>query len=166
MLPNFLGKDFDLSQIEDTGIEAWRSVLEYGSSPANLALANLKVGSRSWTTGPDLALFNYGMSLDDGAIVAHIENLGAQPSEDGKLKCSTGLPDDFVAYGTDEEKWAKLPETAIPIVASGAAIDLKVPWDHSALTGYWPIKCEIEHGADRYHVNNVATKVFLLGGGR
>jgi 5'-nucleotidase len=149
----------DDSRITDTGIEAWRAVVAYGSKAGNLSLENLRIGGHARTSGPDLAVFTYDVGLDDAGFVVTVENQGVQPSDPSKVTCSTGLANDFVAYNTDEQKWTVVGQTPVSALVAGQRTEVLIPWDHSKLQGYWPVKCEVD-GGGRYHVNNRATKVF------
>ncbi|HUP57722.1 MAG TPA: metallophosphoesterase [Bdellovibrionota bacterium] len=159
---SILPHDFDLSQVENTGVEAWQAVLRYGSVPGNLALENLRIGKAVKTTGQDLAVQSYGIARDADGLVVEVENLGNKSAEKARLRCSSGKPNDLIVYGTDEQKWTKIGDAKIPKLEPGASARLRIGWD-PAVEGYWPIKCSIDRSVDRYHVNDSASKVFKIG---
>ena len=154
----------DLSQITNTGVEAWRAIANYAASIQHLTVANLGVGRNARTLTPDLAIFYYDMDWDELNLSLIVHNNGLQVSQTSTLTCYSGLANDFVnysAYPTDLEKWSKIGIATLPAIPAGGAITAKIPWSSAGLApGYWPIKCDLATQGDPYDVNNHVLRVF------
>jgi 2',3'-cyclic-nucleotide 2'-phosphodiesterase (5'-nucleotidase family) len=155
--------NLDISDMQDSGIEAWQSVVDYATAAKKLTLQDLRVGGRTFTQTPDLAIFYYGMDTDGSKITVEVQNLGLQGAPAGNLFCSTGLPNDFVSYSTEAQKWTRIGTVAVPPLAPGASTSVSIPWNTSTLArGYWPVECTAQVVGDKYTPNNTAQKVFRL----
>jgi 5'-nucleotidase/UDP-sugar diphosphatase len=153
----------DLSDIQDTGLEAWQSVIDYATKAGRLTLQDLAVGGRTHTQSPDLAVYYYAIDWDQSQLTVEVQNTGLSASQPGTLTCSTGLPNDFVSYNTEIQKWTALPAQSIPSLEPGANMSFQIPWSSNGLAkGYWPVQCAVSSPGDKYSPNDSAQKVFKL----
>jgi len=154
--------NLDFSQLEDTGIEAWRSVLDYIVSRKRLTKENLRVGQTSKTLGPDLAILEYGIEWDKTHLLIEVENLGLKPSRDGQVHCASGVRDGYALFESDEQRWTPIGEASVPALKPDQRVQVRIPWVASGLAaGKWPVRCEAKLRRDRYKDNNVAQRVFI-----
>ncbi|MBI3558582.1 MAG: bifunctional metallophosphatase/5'-nucleotidase [Deltaproteobacteria bacterium] len=151
----------DLSNIEDTGIEAWRTVIAYATKMQHLTSEGIQAGGRSYTLGPDLGVFRHTITYDGTALRVQVANDGKGPAVGGKLTCSSGLPNDSVAYDTELEKYAKIGSVDLPQINGGERLTVSLPWTPST-SGFWPILCGTDLANDGYGGNNASDRVFNL----
>jgi 5'-nucleotidase/UDP-sugar diphosphatase len=152
----------DLSDLTDTGVQAWESVVRYASSAQKLSMADLGVGGHATVQSPDLGLVDYAISWDGAQLSVEVHNFGQKPSAVGKLNCSTGLKDNILAFETDLQVWTKLGTASIPIVQPGSSVTLQIPWGarRRVQAGYWPIECDVSSSGDKLVRNDSVQKVF------
>jgi hypothetical protein len=109
----------------------------------------------------DPALFDYKVNWDGSQLTLEVKNLGIKSSSAGTVRCSRGLPNDFVAYDTGMQEWTAIGEAAVPALAPGKGTNVTIPWSSEGLVlGYWPISCTMDSEGDGYPDNNTATHVF------
>jgi 5'-nucleotidase len=153
----------DLSQLEDTGLEAWRPVVDYAASLGHLTLAQLGVGGHSTTQGPDLAVFYYGVGYDGHALSVQVSNLGQAPATAASLTCQSGAPNGMVVYNTSSQTWTPIGSAAVPALSPGQSVTIAIPWESAGLAaGVWPLDCAVSGGGDVYPTNNDATLTVKL----
>jgi 5'-nucleotidase len=154
--------NLDMSGIQDSGVETWKSVVDFVSKAGSIGPRDFAVGGHSMTEGPDLGIFDYAIDWDGTSLSVEVKNLGLKTSVVGTLKCSTGLPNDFVAFNTPLEKWTDLPpQTIVEPLAPGAVQTYHIPWDSQRLAkGYWPVQCGVASSGDAYAPDDTVVKVF------
>ncbi len=158
-------KDFslgvDLSQVTDTGIEAWRSVVNYATSAKELSSGVLGVGGHALTAQANLAINYYGINWDDHELSVEVDNNGESASVPAQVTCSSGLPNDPVSFDTSLQKWTRIGQVSIPAINAGSSMIVQMPWDSSKLvSGLWPVQCGVMMSGDPYTANNTAERVF------
>ena len=151
----------DLSNIEDTGIEAWRTVIAYAAKVPHLTAEVIQAGGRSYTVGPDLGVFRHSITFDGTSLHVVVANDGLAVATGGKLTCSAGLPNGYVAYDTDMETFATIGSVDLPAISPGGRVTINIPWTPST-GGFWPVLCGTTLAADGYSGNNSSDKVFQL----
>lgn len=153
----------DLSDIQDSGMDTWQSVVKYVTRLGRIKGSDFPVGGHTFTKAADPAVYNYAFEWNGSVLELEVKNLGLQASAAGTLNCATGLPNDFVAYGTNMQQWITLPEAAVPALAPGATATVTVPWSaQGQVQGFWPVGCTINSAGDGYAKNNFVTKVFKI----
>lgn len=153
----------DLSEIQDSGMDTWQSVVKHITRVGRIKATDYPVGERVMTRAADLAIFDYVFDWNGSALSLQVRNVGLQASLGGTLECAIGLPNDFVAYNTVLEEWSSLPVVSVPALAPGAAVTVSVPWSSQGLVqGYWPVKCQVGSTGDGYSLNNIVEKVFTI----
>ncbi len=152
---------FDLSQITDTGIEAWRAILAYISEVKTITAEGLEEGGRSFTTLADPALYHYGVQYGEGGLSLEISNEGLNTSKDASVKCVSGRVNDSIAYKTEEEVFMAMGELNVPTLESRQSIKLRLPWK-PLIPGLWPVKCELLAKEDGYSGNNLIYKIIQV----
>ena len=158
-----LGLGLDLSDITNTGIEAWRAVVDYAASVKKLTIANVGIGAHSRVESSDLAVYSYGIDWDQNQLSVEVHNQGLSPSVPGTVACYTGLPNDFASYATTAQKWTMIAQAPVSVLAVDGATTVQIPWNGSVLaSGYWPIKCDVTVAGDTYDPNNHVSKVFKV----
>ena len=154
----------DLSQVTNTGTEAWRAVLAYGESLQHLTLSQLGVGRTARTTTADLAIFYYDTTVDGKNLNVIVHNNGLITSQTSVLTCNSGKSNDSISYNsypTDLETWTKIGSVNVAAIAAGGTSTVSIPWNQSALApGYWPVKCDLVTTSDPYDVDNHVLTVF------
>jgi hypothetical protein len=153
----------DLSDMQDSGLQAWQAVVNYVTQVGHLTIHDFGVGGHSFTQSPDLGVYYYAMDWDGTNLTVEVQNQGLQTSAPGTLNCSTGLPNDLLAYNTEIQQWTALPIGRVPAIQPGVSISVAVPWSSAGLAkGYWPVQCTINSAGDGYSPNNSAQKVFKI----
>jgi len=157
---------FDLSRLEDTGIEAWQAIHHAVQRRGQLHLEEFRVGLHVHTQAADLAVFPYGIhwaSGAKGALEVEVENLGLTSSQPATLECQAGLRDDVIAYNTDGQIWSPVGEIQIPSILYLQKARFSLPWPLKAAdAGRWPVKCQVKTRGDRYHKNDSAQTVLQI----
>lgn len=156
------GLGVDFSEMENSGVEAWQAVVDYATSVRELKKSDLRIGSYVHLPGSDAAIYYYGLDWDGTSLSAEVENQGLSRLEaGGALRCYSGVANDFIAYGTGEQKWTLIGEAAVPALEAGRSTVLQIPWDQTKLpAGYLPVQCHLSSDGDRYETNNGASRVF------
>ncbi len=152
----------DLSNIEDTGIEAWRTVIDYATKVQHLRAEEIQAGGRSYTIGPDLGIFRHGITFDGTALNVQVANDGkGMAAAGGKVTCSQGLANDSVAYDTELESYTTIGSVDLPAIGAGQRVTVRLPWTPSS-AGFWPVSCGASLAGDGYGGNNGSDRVLLL----
>ncbi|MGZ3689146.1 MAG: bifunctional metallophosphatase/5'-nucleotidase, partial [Bdellovibrionota bacterium] len=154
----------DTTQVADTGIEAWKSIVDFVSSVKTLKLADYRVGAaagpRTHTQSVDLAIHYYDFAWDQKSLSMVVENFGRTDATQFTVKCFTGLQNDLVKYGTNDQVWTQFAEQSLNGLASGLNVSVSMALPVSKLPlGYTPIKCEVDSTEDHYPTNNSAVTV-------
>ncbi|OFZ12806.1 MAG: hypothetical protein A2Z20_10680 [Bdellovibrionales bacterium RBG_16_40_8] len=159
-----LNLGIDLSQVTNTGIEAWQAIASYAQSLKKLTVKNLAVGKQVRNNTPDLAIYYYDMSWDGNTLSLTVQNNGLKPSNQSMATCYSGEPNkpiSYNAYPSDLNTWSSIGERALPPLAPGSSVTVVFGWDSSDMvSGYWPVKCDLTTSGDHYDVNNHAKRVF------
>lgn len=153
----------DLSDIQDSGVDTWQSVVSYIKGLGRIKATDFAVGGHVYSKSADPAIFDYAFDWNGASLTLEAKNLGLQTSAAGTLNCASGLPNDFVIFDTGLQEWASLPIVAVPALAPGATATVTVPWSAQGLVqGYWPVSCTINTSDDGVQTNNNARKVFKI----
>ncbi|MEK7690219.1 MAG: metallophosphoesterase, partial [Bdellovibrionota bacterium] len=159
----------DLSQLEETGIEGWRAVLDYARQNPVLSAKSLRDGTGAFTTVADPALAPYQFRRVGNQLEVVVTNEGLEDVASVAVECSYGVLNDFVRYETDEEIFEALPVQNVPdpiAVGSSALVTLgPIP----SGVGYRNFRCTVLSGVDGYPGNSEARQVLwidYLGPGR
>ena len=151
----------DLSQLQDTGIEVSRAVIDYATRTGHLTLPDLRVGGHVQTEGPDVGLFDYAMDWDGHHLNIEVDNLGLADAADVAVECFSGLPNDKIAYGTELQVWTSFGQASVAAISAGAAAVVNIPFTPVGPLGTMiPVKCTATTAKDTYVANNIAQKVF------
>jgi len=155
----------DLSQVLDTGVEAWQVVTDYAIKKKTLTLDELRVGSRVMSQSADLAIYSYSVSWDKSLIRAEVENLGLATAAAAELTCYSGMANDPVLFGTPEQKWSLIGRVKIPSLkpngTEGNTTLATVPWRASDQPrGQLALKCEVSLAGETYLPNNAIEKLY------
>ncbi len=148
---------FDLSQIEETGREAWMAIADYIKTVKTITVAGLQQNSRSYTSIADPAIFPFKTTYERGALSLEVSNLGLSSSQDGKVKCAVGSINDPVTYKSNAEVFSPIGEALFSALEPNQTQKIQILWNPSL--GIWPIKCTLETKVDGYLGNNVVKKV-------
>jgi 5'-nucleotidase/UDP-sugar diphosphatase len=156
-----LGIDF--SQMTDTGLEASRSIIDYGIEKRTLTASLLRAGGRSFTTTADPALTRDSLSYAarEEALKVRLENDGLSELRNARILCRTGLTDQPIAHGTELQVW-----TSLPVVTLNAPLgaletrEIQVPW--KAPVGRTPVECTIDGSQDGYPANSKTSVVLHI----
>lgn len=150
----------DLSDIRDSGVEGWQSVVNYVKKVGEISAEAYAVGGRTYTQGPDAAIYYYGISWDGSQLTIEVQNQGLKSSAPGTVSCSAGIPDGYVAYATELQEWTRLGEAAVPGLMPGAKAKVTIPWSSQGLAkGRWPLRCGLTVDGDEFERNNGARKI-------
>jgi hypothetical protein len=152
----------DMSELTDTGIEVWRAVIDYVAQKG-IKKDDLRVGKSAHTTGPDLALLDYGMKWTGSAIELEVENHGLEAGKNVAVVCKSGLPNDMVTYGTELEDWGKAKEIGRAVVGQvdpGQVRSVSIAWAPIRDGTYWPIRCQITAEKDSLPANSFVQTVY------
>jgi len=160
-----LSLGLDLSQVADTGYEAWRTIADYAASAKTLTIADLQNVGNYVTPQADLGLYYYGITYDSvhGNLLVSVDNKGLVASSTATVSCATGIPNDSVDFDTSSEVWTTVGTASMAPLASGASTTVSIPWNVAQLVpGYWPVQCSVSSSGDPYAGNNLAEVVLQL----
>lgn len=158
-----LGLGVDLSQMTDTGIEAWKSIADFAAKKGTLSRNEFKVGKQARTVSADVAIQAYSMSANGQSISFDVENYGLSDAVAGSVTCYAGVRNGYQVFNTKEQVWTPIGNASIPALASGTSAKIEIAWAQNALLpGHWPVKCEVETSNDSFPINNSAVKVFKV----
>jgi len=154
----------DLSQLSETGFEAWRSLLNHIRTIGQIDFNTIGSGKRVKTTTPDLSAQYYEFNWDKNKLSLTIHNNGLSNSQAAKVNCFSGVANKsllYKAYPKDLETWALIGSVDITPLAPGAMAIVEMPWESYRLEkGFIPTRCEIETTGDLFISNNNVEKVF------
>jgi 5'-nucleotidase len=152
----------DLSDITDTGVEAWRSMLAYGRAARVLTADGLLAGARSYTTIADPALPPYEILRDAGGLRLRVRNDGLAATPVMRARCAVGRANDYLFYGTDDEApYSSIGEAEVGPLDPGASALVTIPWA-PASPGHWPVRCAVASDVDGYAGNSGGSKLFYV----
>ena len=155
------GLGMDMGQMEETGIEGWRGMVEFASQQGTVTEAALRQGNRSYTTVADGALSHTAIQYNAGSLRVRVSNDGLQTLAGGKVVCFSGIPDSPITYDTPIDVWTRIGEGAVGPLEPGRETQVSLGWTPKKAT--WPVRCEFTpQGADGYAGNNSASTVFVL----
>ncbi|OFZ22916.1 MAG: hypothetical protein A2X94_14895 [Bdellovibrionales bacterium GWB1_55_8] len=164
---NKLKLKLDFSNVVDTGIESWRSVVDYAARGDRLTKENLRIGRGARTQTADLAVFDYGIEWNGETLLIEVENLGLTTSLDASLSCFSGLRDNPVVFETSEQQWTEIGSIPISRLKPGATTTVGIPWKESVLIkGRWPVRCTVTVEEELFLENNTGALVFPVPGER
>ncbi|MBI3535493.1 MAG: hypothetical protein HY072_08445 [Deltaproteobacteria bacterium] len=153
---------FDLSEIQETGIEVWRAILDYIRDTQKITHQNLSSGGRSFTSVADPAIFTYSISNKrDMGLEVSVFNAGIQPVTSGKLVCYAGAVNDPVLFRSNGETKTIIGEQPLPKIEPFEEVVVSIPWQITQ-AGTWPVFCNIDSKEDGYLGNSSARKVLEL----
>ncbi|MBI3544214.1 MAG: bifunctional metallophosphatase/5'-nucleotidase [Deltaproteobacteria bacterium] len=165
ILNDHLGLGLDLQNVEDTGIEAWQSILSFLATKGNhLHAADYQPGTRYNTLGADLGFYEHDIQLvadGSGGYAANVmvQNEGLTASAAGafKLSVNRSAPDDWLGDFTDNNEHTPIGAAVeVPPLAPGARALVRVNWDGKPDAGIYGLKFEVT-GPDANPRNNVVT---------
>lgn len=154
----------DLSQLTDTGVEAWRALLSHVRAAGGINMKDIEVGRHVKTLAADLAIHYYEMSWDGKNLNMLVHNNGLDDSRDAIVTCYAGVANSavlFEAFPNDLETWSEIGKVSIGLLHSGGLVAVEIPWSSNGLPrGYLPVKCSVAVDGDGYAGNNDVTRVF------
>jgi 5'-nucleotidase / UDP-sugar diphosphatase len=156
------GLPLDLSQLEDTNIEGSRSVIQFAEQAGNLTADVILPSQNLHTTGPDLGVASWNMKWNGVTLSMVVENFSVQDYSSGaKLVCSTGLPNDILAFRTESQKWTTFYDNSISPIPAQSKMTVEVSLNQIQFEpGFFPVQCEVRWDRDVYLSNNIADKIF------
>jgi 5'-nucleotidase/UDP-sugar diphosphatase len=164
-----LNLGIDLSQLTDTGVEAWRSFVPWIQANSPLTEQKLRTGLESRTLTGDFSLAHYrieGAQDADGNLWVEVEvqNSGLSAAQNGRIECFSGIPDDARAFDTPAQKWTSLGTERVERLEGNAS--QRVRFDIGTTSNAQgvrriPILCQVQapEGQDSYPGNNAADTV-------
>lgn len=152
---------FDLSHVEDTGVEAWKAIVARGKELGTLTEENLRKGGRSFVAIPDPAVYHYGIDWEADQLEVLVSNNGLQRASNISLHCFHGKNNDLVFYDTSsEEEYQSIGQFQVPFLEAGESKKVAFSW--SPKSGYWPIRCSLSADQDGYAGNSAAETLVLI----
>lgn len=153
-----------LGEIQESGREAWQVILDYTKSLGKITEVNLSKNRKTFTTGPDPAVFHYGITLEkngfsDGLAV-EITNEGLREAYHIGVECKVGLPNLPAVYKTPFQIFTSIGSTLISVLPPGEKTTVHIPWNPSP--GFWPVQCKLSAKQDSYSANSKTMKVFWV----
>jgi len=159
-----LNLGIDLSQLTDTGVEAWRSLVPWIQAHSPLTEQKLRAGLESRTSTGDFSLAHYRLAAalaDDGEFVVEVEvqNSGLAVAQNGRVECFSGVPDDVRVFDTPAQRWTSLGTERIERLEASGSQTLQFALRTKGVR--IPVRCQVvaPSGQDSYPGNNEADAV-------
>ncbi len=161
-IPGVIEIPIDFTQLEDTGIEAWRAVRTYIQVQREIDPKDYEIGKRSLLARADWAIKSSSLRWDPAQKVIRMSVGNAAVSGDApatKLKCYVDFSGEPARHRS-QQSWKDFGSLDLPLMPPGAwqevVIPVTVPF---AGDGKTPVRCTVDWADDPYQGNQAATAI-------
>jgi len=156
----------DLSQLTETGTEVSSMIVPWVRGNSPLTEGKLRQGSYSRTLTADAGIAPYGIRAVQSArgvneIEVDVFNDGLQTLRSATVNCESGVPNNPLLYGTEQQVWKDLASRVVSALVPGEHRKVRIPIDIT-VPGRWPIQCALTASridGDAYAGNDFAYTV-------
>ncbi len=143
----------DLSDLEDSGIETWKAILDYTKLNGGIKSAHLKPGYRYVTLEANVGIYEDDIKISPSSpgttgytVEIGLRNEGLKTLPSGvKLKISRSKnANDMKYFGIEHEKLVVITDNlAVPALAPGQSTKIQYLWNNPPATGIYNLHFEV-----------------------